>query len=110
MTLVLMLVLSMSVSAVGYTPKRGVKTPSLWFTGTTANCRVTISEPNMQIDVTMELWHGQTLLKSWTDSGETYFKMERDYDGVVSGQTYTLKVYGTSGGVAFSLPAISRTA
>lgn len=110
LTLVLIMLLSISVSAAAFTPKRGVKTPSLWFSDKTANCRVTITEPGKQISVTMELWQGRTLLKSWTDSGKSPFKMEREYTGVVTGQTYTLKVYGKSGGVAFSLPSTSRTA
>ena len=42
---------------------------SLTFSGSTATCKATATEYGKQIEVTVELWHGNTLLDSWTGSG-----------------------------------------
>ncbi len=76
--------------------------PRLTFTGTTANCYVKIMAMGKQISATMELWHGTTLVDSWSKSGTSPLVMNETHSGCVSGWTYTLKINGTIGGVAFS--------
>ena len=76
--------------------------PSLTFSGTTASCYVKITQRGKQITATMELWHGTTLVDSWSKSGTSPLVMNETHSGCVSGWTYTLKINGTIGGVAFS--------
>lgn len=83
-------------------------TPRLDFTGTTANCYVRIRAMGKQITATMELWHGTTLVDSWSGSGTNSLTLNETHSGCVSGWTYTLKINGTIGGVAF--PEITETA
>ena len=83
---------------------------SLTFSGSTATCKATATEYGKQIEVTVELWHGGTLLDSWTNSGTNRATAGGSYSGVQSGETYTLKGYGTSNGVPFTVTPISKTA
>ena len=41
----------------------------LYFTGTTANCSVSIKSLGKAIDATLELWQGSTLVDSWHGTG-----------------------------------------
>ena len=110
LVLIVAILLSLNVSAAGNIHRSATSTPLLTFYGTTANCKAVVRDSRKSISVTMELWHGKTLLESWTGSGTGSVSMERRYSGVKRGETYTLKVYGTSGGVAFTAPSTSRTA
>ena len=76
--------------------------PSLTFSGTTASCYVKITQMGRQITATMELWHGTTLVGSWSGTGKNSLVLNETHSGCVSGWTYTLKINGTIGGVAFS--------
>lgn len=90
-------------------PMRAASTnQSLSFSGTTANCEVTVSEFNKQIVVTMSLWDGKTCIASWSDSGKSIVSMSKSC-AVESGKSYTLQVSGTSGGSSISVPSITRT-
>ncbi len=82
--------------------------PGLSFSGTTASCYVKITQRGKQITATMELWHGATLVDSWSGSGSNSLTINETHNGCVSGWTYTLKINGTIGGVAF--PEITETA
>ncbi|MBO4838312.1 MAG: hypothetical protein J5493_02955 [Lachnospiraceae bacterium] len=77
-------------------------TPDLSFSGTTASCYVKITQRGKQITATMELWHGTTLVDSWSGNGTNSLTLNETHNGCVSGWTYTLKINGTIGGVAFS--------
>ncbi len=70
--------------------------PTLSFTGTTANCGVTISAPGKYIDATLELWNGNTKVQSWNKTGTGYVSIAKT-KAVTSGNTYTLIVTGTIG-------------
>lgn len=83
-------------------------TPDLSFTGSTASCYVSIRQPGKKITATMELWHGTTLVDSWSGTGTNSLILNETHSGCVSGWTYTLKINGTIGGVAF--PEITETA
>ncbi|MBO4915535.1 MAG: hypothetical protein J5449_10050 [Oscillospiraceae bacterium] len=107
--LALALLLTVSVNAAGNSLK-SVSSPNLTFSGTTAKCSAQIIEYSKQINVTMELWTGNTLLKTWTETGRDYVEVKGEYSSVEHGKTYTLKVYGTLGGIAFSARSRSKTA
>ncbi len=76
--------------------------PDLSFSGTMASCYVKITQRGKQITATMELWHGTTLVDSWSGTGTNSLTLNETHSGCVSGWTYTLKINGTIGGVAFS--------
>lgn len=83
-------------------------TTDLSFTGSTASCLVSIKQPGKKITATMELWHGTTLVDSWSGTRTNSLILNESHSGCVSGWTYTLKINGTIGGVAF--PEITETA
>lgn len=75
--------------------------------GTTATCKLKVNDMNKYINATMELWQGSTFITSWSASGYSVVGMSETYT-VLSGVTYTLKGYGTSGGVSFTAPDVTR--
>ena len=87
----------------------GSITPSLSFSGSTASCSVTIKKLGKQISATMELWHGTTKVDSWSGTGISSLTINETHSGCVSGWTYTLKINGTIGGVAFSEVTVAAT-
>ena len=74
--------------------------PYLSFSGTTANCSVSVTAFGKDISVTMQLCQGDTVLKTWYGSGRSVVSLSEE-KSVVRGNTYTLKVSGTIGGEAF---------
>lgn len=96
------------VIASSVTPAATSVTSSLSFSGTTANCRVSIVEIGKEIDASLELWCGSTLVDSWSGSATSQLVITGTHS-VVSGQTYTLKVNGTINEVAFSSAPITKT-
>lgn len=104
--LILVCALTLSVSAIE--PRATRITPSLTFSGTTANCTVIVSAVGSEIDVTMELWTGSTLVDSWNNDGTTRVVVEGSCT-VTKGKTYTLKTYGTIDGVKFTGTSVSGT-
>ena len=75
--------------------------------GTTATCKLKVTDMGKYIDATMELWQGSTFITSWSASGYSSVSLSETYT-VTSGLTYTLKGYGTSGGVSFTAPEITK--
>ena len=65
---------------------------SLEFNGTTATCRVGITEAGKTIGVTMELWCGSAPVVIWTGRDTNKLDMSKTHT-VRRGQTYTLKVF-----------------
>lgn len=82
--------------------------PTLSFEGTTATCQVNITAVGKQITATLELWQGNTLIESWDGTAATRLIISETCT-VTSGKTYTLKVSGTIGGVAFEETSVSAT-
>lgn len=82
--------------------------PSLSFSGTTANCKVIIAASGKNINATLQLWHGNTLIKTWSGSGSSRLVISGTCK-VTSGQSYTLKVVGSINGTAFASTPITRT-
>lgn len=82
--------------------------PKLTFTGTTANCYVSVFDYGKSIDVTLELWHGGTKVDSWSKSGTTSVWINENCN-VTSGYTYTLIVTGTIGGASINCTPVTKT-
>ena len=104
-TLCLILLIPIQVDAAEQ--RAAVYQPILSFSGTTALCEFDITDLGKNISVTMELWNGTTLVESWTKSGTHIVSLSESY-GVISGQIYTLKVRGTSGGVSFGTISVTK--
>ena len=84
-----------------------VVTPTLSFSGTTANCSVSITEIGKPINATLQLWHGNTLIKSWSGNGTNHLIISGTCK-VMRGQSYTLKASGTINGLPFTGTVITR--
>lgn len=100
--LVLALALALSVCAGAATPRYAIVNrcePSLLFSGSTANCKVTVKtyDSNASIDLTMSLYpiDGGQALVSWpvTRTGTTTQTF-----AVTIGEAYTLTITGTVSG------------
>lgn len=92
------LVLSVCAQAVESRAVNGQ--PTLYFDGTTAVCSVTCkgANTNDELDVTLTLYHGSTVVDSWSDSG--YGRVQiTGRCGVDSGESYTLRVNYSVNGV-----------
>lgn len=81
-------------------------TTELQFSGLTASCKGTIVGSG-SIEATLELWRGSTKLESWSDSGTGYLQISETYS-VSHGVSYTLKLTGTIGGVAFPESSVTK--
>lgn len=98
---------SLSITAFAE-PLRAQKiTPSLSFSGTTANCAVSISGSVKSIVATMSLWDGSVCIESWPGSGTSLVLISGSC-AVESGKTYTLKVSGTIDGISFPATPVSQ--
>ena len=108
-SLLLILTLTVSFVVVASAATNAVRvTPSLSFTGTTANCEATVRQSGASISATMELKHGSTVIATWTASGTAKVTMSETAT-VTSGQTYTLTVSGTVNGNAFTPVSVTKT-
>ena len=105
-TLALTLLLLFSAPVFAATQVNRV-TPNLSFSGTTANCSVTVKGSGT-IHATLELWRGSTLVASWSGSGTNRVSISGSAS-VSRGQTYTLTVSGTVGGVAIQATPVTKT-
>ena len=80
----------------------------LTFSGETATCEVTVNSFGKEIDLTMELWEGNTIMYKWYGSGSPSVELIRRAT-VRKGKSYTLKASGTVGGEAFVVTPVTRT-
>ncbi len=105
--LVLALVLAIPVYAEA---RKATLLVSLAFDGTTANCSASaIADRSAdKIDMTIELYQGNTKVTSWEKSGSGSLNF-RDTAKVTKGKTYTLKVYATINGVEYSKTSGAKT-
>lgn len=83
---------------------------SLTFSGTTANCSGSVTEPGKYIVATMTLTHTSTgtVVGSWSGRGTTNVVLNGSCT-VVKGQQYSLVISGTAGGVSFSTTPYTST-
>lgn len=82
---------SMPIYALANTSRIIVATPTLSFTGTTANCalHVTANYLSDEIDAVIKLWDGSTCLKTWTVTGTGFLVFSDSYK-VTWNREYTL--------------------
>lgn len=75
------------------TPRTPFLRPAISFSGTTANCSMVVTADNTRdkISATLELWHGNTLMDSWENSGSGVLRINGS-SKVTKGKTY--KVIG----------------
>ena len=107
--MLLVVVMLFSASTQAYAATQAVTvTPTLTFSGTTATCKVNIYKYGKSINATLELWRGNTLIASWSDTATSHLLIS-ETKTVVKGQTYTLKVSGTIGGVSFTGTSVTKT-
>lgn len=108
-SIVLVVVMLMAIPATAFAaPSRVASaTPSLSFSGTTANCKVTIRDSGKAISATMSLWDGSTCIDSWSSNGTSLVIISGSHD-VEHGKTYTLKVTGTSGSKTLVIESVSK--
>lgn len=74
--------------------------PDLYFSGNTAHCSVTVTDAGSDINATVELYYGNTKLRTWTGSGNGVVYVGGTHT-VVKGNTYLLITYGDVDGVPF---------
>lgn len=82
-------------------------TLSLSFEGTTANCYASVRSAGDEMDLDLELWHGNTLIASWPASGNSTVTVSGSCR-VTKGQTYDLLITGTIGVQSYTSPSVSR--
>lgn len=82
--------------------------PKMVVVGTTATCSVNLKAPGQEIDATLELKQGSTVVASWTDSAVGTLTISGTAT-VTNGVTYTLTVSGTIDGVPFTPASITKT-
>ena len=81
--------------------------PSLTFDGTEATCELkVVRETGDEIEATLTLWRGSTMLASWSKEGTSYVRISQTKT-VTKGYTYTLKADVTINGVAYDQNTVS---
>ena len=107
--LAIILVISLPMSALA-APRALNISPLLRFTGTTAECEVTVvgNMTSDYVEVTMKLMRGNYCEASWSANGYGYVYMYKE-DTVTKGRTYNLVVEVKLNGVASSPVSVSGT-
>ena len=110
--IVLVLVLLCSSIAFAATPlksePKSAGMPTLFVVGNTAYCSAKITFSGQSIDATLELWQGNTLIASWSNTGTGSVTVSGNAT-IVRGLTYTLTVSGTANNVPFTPQPITKT-
>lgn len=108
--IVLLLALLLSTQAFAASPRIITIRPAISFSGTTANCRVTVSgnHGTDQIKATVILWDGNKVIESWypTGTGSLLFS---DTATVTKGKTYKLSVDVTIDNVEYDTVSVNGT-
>lgn len=84
--------------------------PNIQFSGTNATCSVVItaSSDSDKISATMELWQGNTLVASWSDTG--YYRLSLNETATVAkGKSYKLVINYSINGVEKTPISVSKT-
>lgn len=84
------------------------KSLALTFSGSKANCEMTVEKDGAYITAKMELWQGTTKLHEWTDAGSDSVTISGNHN-CVSGSSYELRGSGTINGVSFNITPVMRT-
>ena len=68
--LVLAAVLLFGLAVPVFASTKGVSSQlTFMINGTTATCKLTVTDPGKYINATMELWQGSTFITSWSGNG-----------------------------------------
>ena len=85
-----------------------VSTPEFTISGNTVTCKAKVRFPGQEINATLELYRGNTLVAWWTDSGTGSVTFSEPAP-FISGMTYTLTISGTANGIAFTPQSTTQT-
>lgn len=89
--LVIILVVLLFATSLSYAGTLAItKSIKLTFSGTNANCLLTVKSPGDSISATLKLYHGTTMIDSWPASGTGSVTIGETHN-CVSGQTYRLE-------------------
>lgn len=99
LALILILAFVLGISALAVEQATIIE-PDLIFEGTTAHCSVTVTNLNASINATVELYYGNTKLRTWSGSGEHTLYVGGEHT-VVKGETYLLVARGDVDGTPF---------
>lgn len=107
-SLVLLAMMLLSLTAQAIEPRATVNRPSLTISGTTANCFVcyVADDTDDTVKVTLALWCGDNIVNSWTETGTGKVTIDEDCK-VVKGNTYDLVMMPVVNGVAKSTVTVS---
>ena len=109
LALVLLLFSSSAFAASGNPDSiTSVGKPSITVSGNTATCSATVTFVGKNIDATLELWQGSTLVASWNKTGVSIVSFSEPVT-ITHGLTYTLTISGTANGVAFTPQSTTKT-
>jgi len=108
--LTMLVVLAVATTAFAVQDRSASVNVDLTFSGTAATGSVSVdgNSSSDTISVYVELWRGNILIKSWTDSGTGSIDSSRTAT-VAHGKTYTLKAYATINGVSLPMASVTRT-
>lgn len=106
--LCIMLVIIMLFTTCAYAAAMARTSMDLTFSGTTANCHILVKEAGSSIDVTMKLYKGSTLVKSWSKSATGRVELSKTWT-CISGQSYTLDADVTVNGSPVTVMPITET-
>ncbi len=108
--MLLALVLMLSVAAITASARYDNATPTLTFSGSTANCVATVISDNASdaIQVSLTLRENGTPVAGWNDSGTGRVTMSKTYDAT-PGATYTLVLNYSINGVKQDPVSVSAT-
>ena len=108
--LTIIVVFTVATTALAAQDRSASVNVDLTFSGTTATGSASVdgNSSSDTISVYVELWRGNTLIKSWTDSGTGSVDSSRTAN-VVHNQTYTLKAYAIINGVSMPVASVTRT-
>lgn len=109
--LAVLMILALSATVRAIEPREIASRPTLTFNGTTATCEVNIyadSDSDI-IGLTVQLWDGDTCLKTWTDTGTGALNFSETHSrGISAGKSYTMTVSYSIAGKIY--PKLSTSA
>ena len=80
---------------------------SLEFDGTKATCTASVTDYGSSISITMYLYRGSALVRSWSKSGTNAVVLSKEYN-CISGQTYTLDADITVNGLPVNTIPVTK--
>lgn len=107
-SLALLTVMVLSLTAHAVEARAAYGTPRLTISGTTATCSVTYAcdDTDDLLKVTLALWCGDNIVKSWTETGYGEVSIKETCT-VVKGNTYDLVMMPVINGVAQATVTVS---